>query len=269
MNYLMKASIKFSIIIPNYNKEEYIKDSLDSIFNQTYKNIEVIVIDDGSTDKSIDIIKNYNVKLLHTNRKRAGGARNIGLDNATGDYILFLDSDDYFTSNDVLEKLYNLINGEDIIFLNYTRDKYGKVFVVKEEVEDIGYKIENTSNLGCPTKCFKSSLLQNIRFPEEKRYEDINFALEALCKAKSFGYFNESFFTYRTVPNSNVTSQITEEAMIDILEELIKMYRLTIKYPKYKLNILNRIKKDSIHLRLDVLNHLIEFNENKFFDYFK
>ena len=265
----MKEAIKFSIIIPNYNKEYYIKETLESVLNQSYKNIEVIVVDDGSTDNSLNIIKNYDVKLLHTNRKRAGGARNIGIDNATGDYILFLDSDDYFTNNYVLEKLYNKINNEDIIFLNYTRDKYGDVFLVKEEKEDISYKIEKTSNLGCPTKCFKSSLLNDIRFPEEKRYEDINFTLEALCKAESFGYFEESFFTYRKVPNSNVTSEITEDAMIDILEELVKMYRLIVKYPKYKLNILNRIKNDSISLRLDILNHLIEFDENKFFDYFK
>ena len=266
----MKNNIKFSIIIPNYNKEEYVNDTLNSIINQTYKNFEIIVIDDGSTDNSLEIIKKFdNVKLFTTNRRRAGGARNKGLDNATGDYIIFLDSDDYFTNNTVLEKLANLITNEDIIFLNYTRDKFGDVFLIKEEHEDISLKIENTKNLGCPTKCFKKELIDDIRFPEAKRYEDINFALEAMCKAKTFNYFEESFFTYRSVPNSNVTSAVTEEAMIDILEELIHMYRLCIKYPQYKLNILNRIKRDKLNTRLDILNHLIEFNENKFFDYFK
>ena len=98
---------KFSIIIPNYNKEEYVEETLDSIFNQTYKNFEVIVIDDASSDNSIEKIKNYDVKLFHTNRKMAGGARNVGLDNATGDYILFLDSDDYFTTPTDLEELNN------------------------------------------------------------------------------------------------------------------------------------------------------------------
>lgn len=263
-----KEQIKFSIIIPNYNKEEYVRDTLDSVFNQTYKNLEVIVVDDGSTDNSINIINEYNVKLLHANRKRAGGARNIGIDNATGDYIIFLDSDDYFTNEFVIEKLASTINGEDLIFLAFTRDKFGKVYDVIEEHEDISKKIENTKYLGCPTKCFKNSLLDNIRFPEEKRYEDIIFTLEAMCKAESYGYFDESFFTYRSVPNSNVTSEISSDTMIDILEELIKIYRLCNKYPKYKINLLNRIKKDRLNTRLDVLNHLIEFNENKFFDYF-
>lgn len=264
----MKKQYKFSIIIPNYNKEEYVRETLDSIFNQTYKNIEVIVIDDGSTDKSIEIINEFDVKLFHTNRKRAGGARNVGLDNATGDYILFLDSDDYFTDNTVLEKLNNLINDEDMIFLNYTKDKFGEVTIIKEEKENISVKIENTKNLGCPTKCFKREILEGIRFPEAKRYEDINFALEAMCKAQSFAYFEDSFFTYRKVPTSNTTTEITGDAMIDILEELVKMYRLCTKYPQYKLNILNRIKRDKLNTRLDLLNHLIEFDENKFFEYF-
>lgn len=264
----MENKNRFSIIIPNYNKEEYVRETLESIFNQTYKNFEVIVVDDGSTDKSIEIIKEFDIKLFHTNRKRAGGARNVGIDNATGDYIIFLDSDDYFTNNTVLERLNNLINGEDMIFLNYTKDKFGEVMIIKEEKEDISVKIENTKNLGCPTKCFKRELLEGIRFPEAKRYEDINFALEAMCKATSFAYFEDSFFTYRKVPTSNTTSEITVDAMIDILEELVKMYRLCTKYPQYKLNILNRIKRDKLNTRLDILNHLIEFDENKFFDYF-
>ena len=264
----MENKNRFSIIIPNYNKEEYVRETLESIFNQTYKNFEVIVVDDGSTDKSIEIIKEFDIKLFHTNRKRAGGARNVGIDNATGDYIIFLDSDDYFTNNTVLERLNNLINGEDMIFLNYTKDKFGEVMIIKEEKEDISVKIENTKNLGCPTKCFKRELLEGIRFPEAKRYEDINFALEAMCKATSFAYFENSFFTYRKVPTSNTTTEITGDAMIDILEELVKMYRLCTKYPQYKLNILNRIKRDKLNTRLDILNHLIEFDENKFFDYF-
>ena len=94
---------KFSIIIPNYNKEDYVEETLNSIFNQTYKNYEVIVIDDASSDNSIEKIKKFDVRLFQTNRKLAGGARTVGLDNATGDYILFLDSDDYFTTPTVLE----------------------------------------------------------------------------------------------------------------------------------------------------------------------
>lgn len=264
----MTNKIKFSIIVPNYNKEEYINDCLSSIFNQTYTNYEVIFIDDGSTDKSVEIAKNYNVNLLHTKHTHAGGARNKGLEIATGDYIIFLDSDDYFTTNSVLEKLANQINDEDIIFLNYTRDDFGKTSLVEETNNDISYIIENTKNLGCPTKCFKRTILEGLRFPECKRYEDINFALEAMCKAQKYTFFQDSFFTYRKTASSNTTTEVTGDAMLDILEELVKMHRLCLKYPKYKINLINRIKRDRLKDRLDILEHLIEFDENKFKEYF-
>lgn len=264
----MEKKIKFSIIVPNYNKGEYIEDCLNSIFNQTYTNYEVIFIDDGSTDNSVELAKKYNVKLLHTNHKHAGGARNKGLEQATGDYIVFLDSDDYFTNNNVLEQLSNQINDEDIIFLNYTRDDFGKTSLIEETNQDISLIIENTKNLGCPTKCFKKTILEGITFPECKRYEDINFALEAMCKAQKYTFFTNSFFTYRKVPTSNTTTEVTGDAMLDILEELIKMHRLCLKYPKYKINLINRIKRDRLKDRLDILEHLIEFDENKFKEYF-
>ena len=136
--------IKFSIIIPNYNEGKYIRECLESVFGQTYKNYEVIVVDDGSTDDSIDIIKDFDVKLYHSNGLHAGGARNVGLDNANGEYIVFLDSDDYLANNNVLENLNNLINDEDIICLNYIMFR-NNVFEDINDVEgDISVKIEKT-----------------------------------------------------------------------------------------------------------------------------
>lgn len=261
-------NIKFSIIIPNYNKGPYIKECLNSVINQTYKNYEIIFIDDGSTDESLDVIKNYDLRLFKTKHLYAGGARNKGIDESTGDYIVFLDSDDYFTSNNVLEKLANLIKDEDIIFLNYTRNEFGDITFVENKITSLADTIENTKNLGCPTKCFKKELLDGIRFPLIPRYEDINFALEAMCKAKTYAVFNDSFFTYRKVKKSNTTTKIDGKTMLEILQELIKMYHLCIKYPKYKLNILNRIKHDKLDKRLEILNHLIETGENTFYDYF-
>jgi len=264
----VNKKIKYSIIVPNYNKGEYIEECLNSIFNQTYNNYEVIVIDDGSNDDSLDIIKKFNVNLLETNRLQAGGARNLGLKHATGDYVIFIDSDDYLTSDNVLEKLTDIIIDEDLIFLNYSKDSYGDIKEVMEKHEDISIKIENTKQLGCPTKCFKRSLLEGISFPECKRYEDIIFTLESMCKANSYTYFNESFFTYRKVLNSNITQEIKEDTMIDIFEELFKIYKLCLKYPKYKVNLLNRIKNDKLRLRLDILDELIMTGNNNFKKYF-
>ena len=90
---------KFSIIIPVYNVENYIKKCLDSVFAQTEKDYEVIVVNDGTKDNSMDIVKNYDVKIVNQKNQGLSEARNTGLKNAKGEYILFLDSDDYIEKN--------------------------------------------------------------------------------------------------------------------------------------------------------------------------
>lgn len=110
--------MKFSIVVPVYNVEKYLKKCLDSIFEQQFEDYEVIAVDDGSTDKSNNILNEYiqkstKLKVIHQENKGLGGARNTGIENARGEYLVFLDSDDYIDSkmlmvlNDYLEK-YNL-----------------------------------------------------------------------------------------------------------------------------------------------------------------
>lgn len=264
----MMNNIRFSIIIPNYNKGIYVEECLNSVVNQTFKNIEIIFIDDGSTDNSVEIVNKYNnIKLLQTNRLQAGGARNLGIKNSIGEYIIFLDSDDYLTNHNVLENLSNHINNEDVIFLNYTKNKRGNISEVIEEKTNLEDKIEKT-NLGCPTKCFKREIIKDVLFPERKRFEDIIFTLEALCKSKTYTYFEESFFTYRQIENSNYTANIDENTILDIFEELMKIYRLCVKYPEHKQPLMNRIKKDRLPLRLEILNKLIETGENNYREFF-
>lgn len=110
-----------SVIIPVYNVENYLKECLDSVLNQTYKNIEVIVINDGSTDKSLHILEDYsskfnNIKIIDQENSGQSVARNKGLENAKGKYIYFLDSDDYILP-DTLKKLIKKLemNNLDII----------------------------------------------------------------------------------------------------------------------------------------------------------
>ena len=105
-------SIKISIIIPVYNMEKYIDACLQSVISQTLKEIEIICVDDGSTDRTLELLKGYedennNIKVIHQNRLGAGPARNSGIKLAKGKYIAFMDSDDYYPSNDVLEYLYD------------------------------------------------------------------------------------------------------------------------------------------------------------------
>ena len=125
---------KFSIIIPVCNVEQYIKKCLDSVINQTYKNYEVIVVNDGTKDNSMDIVKNYDVKII--NQKNAGlsAARNTGVKHASGEYIVFLDSDDYI-EKDLLDKLNKSSkNKPDIIRYQIQEVKDNEVINKYEEI---------------------------------------------------------------------------------------------------------------------------------------
>ena len=112
------SNIKVSVIVPVFNVESYLNESLDSILNQTLKDIEIICINDGSTDNSLDILETYSkkdkrIKIISKENEGQGVARNVGLDNAQGEYISFVDSDD-FIKRDMLEKLYNKAENNDL-----------------------------------------------------------------------------------------------------------------------------------------------------------
>ena len=118
----MEKEIKISVVIPVYNAEKYIGKCLDSIINQTYKNWEVICINDGSSDKSeeiIDTYKNqkYNITLIKQKNMGPGAARNTGIDKANGDYIVFIDADDYIDSN-FFSRLNDVVQDTDIVFID-------------------------------------------------------------------------------------------------------------------------------------------------------
>ncbi len=253
-------NIRFSIIVPNYNKGEYIHECLDSIINQNFKNYEIIVIDDGSSDNSLDEIKKYDVRFYHTNRLQAGGARNMGMEKANGQYIIFLDSDDYLNNENVLKELDNLIEDEDLIFFNYVMDKYGDVSTVLDVDGDISSRIEKSRFLGAPTKCFKKSLIEDMTFPECQRYEDMIFTIEAMCRCSKYKYMDKPFFTYRKVIDSNSTAKIDMNSMVSVMNELLKIYKLCIKYPKYKDCLLGRLKHDKLDKRIQIMNYMLENN---------
>lgn len=186
--------MKFSVIIPNYNSEKWIIRLLDSIRNQTYKDYEVIIVDDISQDNSVQMIKDYaeNNKFhiaLHVNsRKRYnGGTRNKGVEIASGDYILFADCDDYFYSNDCFDKISMAINytKADLVRLPYHYlVKYGEGDVPLQEksLEEL-----TKSVFVAPwTKCIKRELF--VPFPENTLIEDVSQHIEQMDKINSMAY---------------------------------------------------------------------------------
>jgi len=178
----------FSIIIPNYNSEKYIRKCIDSVLQQTCKNFELIIVDDMSTDNSVDIIKKYNdtrIKLIELDHKAYnGGARNIGVENAKGQYILFLDCDDWIYSKDSLKAIEGVIKftNADLIRLSYVAHKGRecKIPLKEKSLEELA----KTIFVAPWTKCIKRELF--VPFPENSLLEDVVQHIAQIDKIKNF-----------------------------------------------------------------------------------
>ena len=226
-------SIKFSIIIPAYNAETSIAKSIESILSQTYANFELLVIDDCSTDNTYNVIKQYsNVKLYQTPvNSRQGAARNIGLDHCTGDYILFLDADDIYFDDTVLEKLANTIiskNSPDIVYCGMQITGKRELIIMPDE-ENISkyYRLGQNKWMNVTSLCIKASFIHEnkIRFPENIRYEDVLFAFKAIEKAKTFSYTDFIAYVYINNDNTTTTTYTYAQALdtVKMIEELTKL----------------------------------------------
>ncbi len=212
-------SPKVSIVIPIFNPGKYFIQCLESVVNQTLKDIEIVCIDDGSTDDSMDILSKYSndsrFKIFHQKNLGAGSARNKGIDNAQGEYIVFLDSDDWI-ENDMCEKLYNhakYLDVDLVLFdvIWYHKNNKKELFKYFNDVEfnqDYNSFVFNRSlipekivdpSLGVIwSKFYKTSFLKNnnIKFSTYKIYNDVVFHFKTILSANTIAYYPEVFYHY-------------------------------------------------------------------------
>lgn len=184
---------KYSIIIPVYNVEKYIKKCLDSVFNQTYKDYEVIVVNDGTKDNSMDIVKDYDVIVVNQKNQGLSAARNNGLKKAKGEYILFLDSDDYI-ENDLLKELDKSIsNKPDVVRFQIQEVYEDKINKFEEESFENKDGVEAFSIISkyhfvenAWTYLYRKKYLQdnNFTFKESTIHEDFGLIPLVIIKAK-------------------------------------------------------------------------------------
>jgi len=244
MNYggivLDKINDKISIIVPIYNVEEYVEKCIKSLINQTYKNIEIILVDDGSTDSSYDICKKYSetdsrINLIHKENGGLSDARNVGIENATGEYITFLDSDDWLSYNycetmikeinetkaDIV--MCNLVNvyNDDYVFKNksdYNKDIYSNIQALE--------KFEDTINVVAVAKLYKKNLFDNLRYKVGKIHEDEFMFHRIFFKANKIVCLDIQMYAYRQRQNSITTSRFSLKRLdiIDALEDRINFY---------------------------------------------
>lgn len=230
-----------SIIVPIYNCEKYLHKCIDSLLAQTLPNIEIILIDDGSTDNSGNICENYannhkNIKVFHQQNSGPAKARNIGLENANGEYIGFVDSDDYI-SPDMYETLYNLAikNNIDVVTGDYytvtdnQKSHSGKFnipsnrVINSDEISKILMNANESRILWFAVKgIYRLEIIKNnsIVFPKMKLGEETIFILEFLLSASSMYYIDKPFYFYEQTPDSLTRTKYKE----NLLPQLEKLY---------------------------------------------
>jgi glycosyltransferase involved in cell wall biosynthesis len=243
----IKHDYKFSIIIPNYNNAKWLEKCLNSVLSQTYTNYEIIFIDDMSEDNSLEIA-NRMLKLPHKvlkvpYKKYNGGTRNIGIMEATGDYIVCIDSDDWLKNENVLKDINDNLNDEDVMFLGFELGKDGKedLFPFRPFYENM-YQAFTNDVCAVWTKVIKTDLLKDTLFPESTLAEDRVHHYRICDKAQSFTCLNQSTHVWN---RSNATSVTTKrEAMweMSIYKHLGEMYYfiMTTKNDKYREYVKNK-----------------------------
>lgn len=223
-----------SVVVPVYNVEKYLKKCIDSTINQTYKKLEIILVDDGSTDSSKEICDEYikqdsRIKVIHKENGGLSSARNAGIDIASGKYIGFIDSDDWIEKS-MLEKLINLAekSDSDIVLCNYFMAYDEKNQIQKEDIEYKEYSNYEALNkiyddkLGVSmiiawNKLYNIELFNNIRYPAGKVHEDEFITYKLLFKANRICYLNEKLVYYRQ-QNKSITNSKFNKKRLDILQ---------------------------------------------------
>ena len=221
-----------SVIMLTYNRQDLVGRAIESILAQTYREFEFIIVDNGSTDRSGEIadeyaVKDSRIKVIHRERGNIGAGRNTGLNAARGDYIAFIDDDDW-TEPGFLEFLLALAeeNNADVSICGAA----DKVFDEKKVMTPVEALVElmwrKKYNMAFPTKLFSRRLADRLRFPEEGSYDDIALMYKLLAEAKCVAYHGLPKYTFYRHENNN-SAWTTNHSLLnaETLDEYLGAYR--------------------------------------------
>ncbi len=244
----MKHNDLISIIVPVYNVEKFLPQCIESIINQTYKNLEIILVDDGSTDSSFKICNEYankdsRIKVIQKTNGGLSDARNKGMEICTGDYIGFVDSDDYI-GKEMYEILYNDIKkyNADISIcefkacfddsINFDINLNSIVYNNLMALQNLLLDKQLTSHAW--NKLYKKDLFKNIKYPIGKIYEDIGTTYLLFEYSKIISYNKSIQYAYRQRKDS-LCNSVSEKKINDYVEIINNRYEyLNAKYPNMK-----------------------------------
>lgn len=231
-----------SIVIPVYNVQSYLKDCLDSLVNQTYKNLQIIIVDDGSTDNSGKICDEYassdnRITVIHQKNKGAGAAKNSGLELIKGVYFSMIDSDDYIELN-TYEKMLDYMeqNSVDIVQYQY-RKKYVDGIVNQEnscingpqKISSKRYLQEMLSDWRYAlfwNKLYKTELLSDTRFPDGRKIDDEFFTYKLICNADYILNVEDVCYNYRIRKTSVMNDSKEDRLISDRIDCFVERYHI-------------------------------------------
>jgi len=280
---------KVSVIIPVYNAEKYLRQCLESVINQTLREIEIICIDDGSTDSSLEILEEYvqkdeRIVVLKQENQGAGIARNNGMNVSKGNYIAFCDPDDYYPDNEVLEYLTNkayetkasIVGGSLIEILpdNRINTQFdigdGRWFSKDGLVNYLDYQYDYHYQ----RFLFQKMLLDihNIEFPRYRRHQDVVFFVKAMIASGSFYSVSRGVYCYRVSNNWSNWNLEKAKDIIDAINELLELvsehylyslYRRIVRrlVVSYKSNLMNFISNQEVRSKLIIILDKIDLDK--------
>ncbi len=256
-------NIHISVIIPVYNAEKYLEQCLNSILNQSFKNIEIICVDDGSTDNSKDILEQYcnkysNVIIFYQENSGSGVARNKGLNNSVGEYISFIDADDFIIDETSLEQMFNLAKKKNsnmvgANLMTFEEEKFVKSRYYEFITEEKTIKPEN---YGIPwffyRNIFKRDFIikNNITFPDYLRGQDPVFLAEILSKIDKIDVIPVDFYAYRYSKSENKLN--TREKKVHFFKHFLKVFTC-LKDPKFDNLLLEYEKNLQYVLKMEII----------------
>lgn len=264
----MKENIRFSIIMCAYNVEKYIKASIESVKNQTYKNYELIIVNDGSKDNTLKILKEYNNIRIINNTKNIGlgASRNKAVQRAKGEYILYLDADDTLYSEDTLEKIDKTINNQSLDICYFGVQYIGgsnKCYLSNKENSTKEARIACDMHFAVSSKCWRRQFLKenNLIFIDNMYYEDMIYSIKATILADKIGYGEFPIYNYYRNREGSIMSTPSIKRCTDMykmLENVMQLYTITPdKYKPYLMSFIRNETK-SIIPKIDIILNSVE-----------
>lgn len=262
---------KISIIVPVYNVQSYIHECLDSILNQTFTDFELILVNDGSTDCSGNICEEYaildsRIQVISKNNGGLSSARNAGLDIARGDFIGFVDSDDWI-NNDMYEVLYKnaILNSSEISvcdmalmkkdgrFVKYNKDEFDVLFTRDEAMEELYSNCK--INFSSCNKIFKRELFNMYRYKEGIILEDMDISYHLVYQTSKLYYTYEPMYQYRYNEDSILRSKFNLKRIDEyfVRERMYKFYSEC--YPRISDLVYSNLHFSALRLYTDILGY--------------